>query len=564
MQKLLNYMLLASLLPIAALANSDQVLKDRMKSDLDVIRSAFEVGYAPREWKGKYANWDLDKEIAKSKELINKMAHPDIKAYQFLLRDFFNSMKDYHVSISFHSTEMATLPFQVRGAKGRYFISYVDTEQLSPSVFPVHVGDELVSFDGQPVDAQIQDFMKRYLCKGMEATDRSFAEYFLTYRSSKIGQLVPKGPVSIGIRPAQSSKVSTYQLIWNYTPEKISNGFMTQEKSEKKKSLADHEFFKMKMIDPLYEELFLSQEKSSPPLLGAKQSYIPPLGRIWWQSEADSPFYAYMFETKDRKLVGYVRIAHYAGNNKEAAEFAKIINLFQERADALVIDQIDNPGGHLFYCYALASMLTDSPLITPLHRMAITQEDVANAVEIIPALEMISCDSEAQLILGENLYGLPVTYQMTRFFLDFFNFIVDEWNAGRKLTNPYFLGNLNYLNPHPEARYTKPILVLINSLDISCGDFFPAILQDNKRATLFGTRTAGAGGYVRSASYPNRFGVNQFRYTGSIAQRVDKNPIENLGVTPDISYTLTHEDLQGNYAGYVEAINKALKPLLHD
>ena len=138
---------------------------------------------------------------------------------------------------------------------------------------------------------------------------------------------------------------------------------------------------------------------------------------------------------------------------------------------------------------------------------------------------------------------------MSRFFLDFCNFIVDEWNAGHQLTDPYFLYNINHINPHPSARYTKPILVLINSLDISCGDFFPAILQDNKRAPLFGTRTAGAGGYVRPASYPNRFGVDLFRYTGSIAERVDKNPIENLGVTPDIFYSLSEEDLQGNYEG---------------
>lgn len=566
---------IALLFPLLICAD-DQSIKDRMKSDLDVIRSAFEVGYAPREWKGKHTGWDLDTEIAKTKDKVQQMAQPSVKNYQYILRDFFNSMRDYHVGIYFYSTEKATLPFQVKGANGRYFFSYIDKERLSPSVFPVNVGDEIVSFDGKPVEAVIQDLINRYLRGATAETDRAFAEYFLTLRSARVGHIVPKGSITIGVRHyGSSSKIANYQLIWNYTPEKVSNGFIgalqsgpaRQESSRQESSLAKNEFLKIKMIDPLYEELFHPSEQADaketqPPLFGYTRSFIPPLGRIWWHSDEHSAFHAYIFETQDRKLIGYVRIPHFSGDSAEASQFAEIIRFFEDRTDALVIDQVDNPGGYLFYCYALASMLTDTPLTTPLHRIAINQEDVFQAVEIIPELEKIASDKEAQAVLGENLFGLPVTYQMTRFFLDFFHFIVAEWNAGHKLTDPYFLGNLNHINPHPNARYTKPILVLINSLDISCGDFFPAILQDNKRATLFGTRTAGAGGYVRSASYPNRFGINAIRYTGSIAERMDKNPIENLGVKPDIEYSITENDLQGGFYGYAQAINNALKALL--
>ncbi|MCE5316969.1 MAG: protease-like activity factor CPAF [Parachlamydia sp.] len=555
------------LFPLVTSAGNDQTLKDRMISDIDVIRSAFEVGYAPRDWKGKYSGWDLDTEIAKAKDKVQQMASPSVKNYQFILRDFCNSMLDYHVGIYFFSTEKATLPFQVKGANGRYFFSYIDKERLSPSVFPVNVGDEIVSFEGKPVEAVIQDLMSRYLRGANLDTDRAFAEYFLTLRSARIGHVVPKGSITIGVRHSGSTKTSNYQLIWNYTPEKVTNGFISNLKSEKKKTLFEkNEFLSLKMVDPLYEGLFkfdgYSADDLPPPLIGYTKSCLPPLGRIWWQAPEESPFHAYIFETEDRKLIGYVRIPHYVGMNEDAELFGYIIRFFEERTDALVIDQLDNPGGILYYCYALASMLTDTPLSTPLHRIAISQRDVFDAVEIIPELEKITSDKEAQDILGESLFGLPVTYQMTRFFLDFFQFIVSEWNAGRKLTDPYFLGNLNHINPHPTARYTKPILMLVNSLDISCGDFFPAILQDNKRATLLGTRTAGAGGYVRAVSYPNRFGIDGFRYTGSIAERVDKNPIENLGVTPDIEYKITEQDLQYNFYGYSQAIHKALKEML--
>lgn len=557
--------------PLFAL--QDRETKERMKSELDVIRSAFEAGYAPREWKAKYSGWDLDVEIAKTKDKIQNLPHPTIKAYQHLLRDFFNSMRDYHVGVFFYSTEKATLPFQVKGAKSgkkwHYYFTYVDKEKLSPSVFPIHIGDELVSFDGKPAETIIQELIEKYLRGATVETDRCFAEYFLTQRVSRLGHVVPKGPVTITVRHLGAEKDSHYQLIWNYTPEKISNGFSNTTLVSSPKSISETacDKFDMKMIDPLFEEMSADyeaspdREKLPPPIYGAKNSKIPALGRIWWQEEASSPFHAYLFETEDRKLVGYIRIPHYSCDSEEAEKFAELMRFFEERSEALVIDQTDNPGGYLYYCYALASMLTDTPLSTPLHRMAITQGDVARAVEMIPELEKATSDAEAQHLLGPDLFGLPVTYQMTRFFINFYNFIIDEWNAGHYLTDPYFLGNISHINPHPTARYTKPILILINSLDISCGDFFPAILQDNKRATLLGARTAGAGGYVRTASYPNRFGINLFRYTGSIAERIDKNPIENIGVTPDIPYTITKDDLQNNYRGYVEAIHKAIKNL---
>ncbi len=52
--------------------------------------------------------------------------------------------------------------------------------------------------------------------------------------------------------------------------------------------------------------------------------------------------------------------------------------------------------------------------------------------------------------------------------------------------------------------------MLINEMDMSCADFMPAILQDNKRATLFGSRTAGAGGHVLSFNFPNIHGIADF------------------------------------------------------
>lgn len=540
-----------------------QTIKDRMLSDLDVIRSVFEVGYAPREWKEKNKNWNLAAEFNKTKEKIQKMNQPTVKKYQFLLRDFFHSMRDYHVRISFYSTEASMLPFQIKGANGRYFVTSI-TNFLS--VCPVHVGDEIVTFDKKPVDKVIQELMESYFPYANKETDLAMAEYFLTLRLASLGQDVPHGSVAIGVRHKGIAQVLNYTLEWGRIPEKVSNRFIGSLQEDSALNLVKNEFVNIKMIDPLFEQLYSPEANDSdqilPPLFGYRKSCLPPLGRIRWKSDDHSAFHAYTFVTKDHKLIGYVRIPHYLGGMTEATQFCDLIRYFEDQTDALVIDQLDNPGGFILYCYALASMLTPTPLTTPYHRMAINQEDVFNAVYEIPFYEQIRSDKDAQIVFRADYFlGLPVTSQITSDFLKFFKFLVSEWDAGRKLTNFHFM-NLNQIPPHPWACYTKPILVLTNGLDLSCGDLFPAILQDNKRATLFGARTAGAGGAVRTFNYPNHFGVNTIHYTNTIAERADKKLIQNKGVSPDIAYTVTEKDLQDNYSDYIQAVQNALKTIM--
>lgn len=557
--------------------NSDQALKDRMKSDLDFIRNTFEVCYAPKEWKQSYAGWELDSSIQQTKDKIDNTTGITVKQYQRIVNEFFNSTKDYHTGVYFWSTESAMLPFSVRTAEGRYFISYVDYSKMNQSVYPVNIGDELVTFDNKPSDEVVRDLMGSVTKQANTATDNELAAFFLTHRMGALGHSVPKGPIMIGIKSAGSDKVRQFQLMWTYTPEKVKNGFkgsLAEKDDEEKNSIfAKKNWYDKMMIMPQFEAISKMYKKAKHDVdnegdndqerfLGSRKSFIPQLGlRQWWESDAQCPYHAYMYETPDHKMIGYVRIPHYSGF--ETQTFASIMSLFQDRTDALIIDQVDNPGGNLLYLYGLLSTLTDQPLIVPTERMMITHEEVVNAVSIIPDLEKISSDEQAQQMLGPEICGMPITYQAAQFFLDYFNFIVNEWNDGRKFTNPYPILGIDRVLPHPYVRYTKPILVLTNSLDLSCGDFFPAIMQDNKRATIMGARTAGAGGYVLSTMYPNKFGIIGFTYTGSIAERLDKNPIENLGVTPDIEYTFTADDLQNNYQGYVDAINTAVTNMLN-
>jgi hypothetical protein len=376
----------------------------------------------------------------------------------------------------------------------------------------------------------------------------------LTWRSGMRGDVVPRGPISISIKSASSGKVQTYQLIWNYTPEQIKNitdlpwyagvlSFLLPSSKEAKNPE------RALMLSPLYELYSYKIDEESEGL-GARKSFIPPLGfQEWVQNEPDK-CYAYIYRNEEGRRIGYLRIPNYVDLGY-ADSFLETAAFFQENTDALVIDQVDNPGGYVFYLYLLSSLFTDQPLATPKHHIKITHEDV---MESVATLQMLDTIPESQSPFA--------SLQEKAFIKEFYQFIINEWNEGRTFTRPIYIEGLDHINPHPSIRYTKPILILINELDFSGGDFFPAIMQDNKRATLFGTRTAGAGGFVRTFGFPNLYGIAKVRYTGSLAERMNQEPLENLGVHPDIEYKMTAEDRQNSYIGYISAVNAALSNLL--
>jgi len=210
----------------------------------------------------------------------------------------------------------------------------------------------------------------------------------------------------------------------------------------------------------------------------------------------------------------------------------------------------------------LASMLSDEPLVVPTHRITITQEEVFFAIQHLHELEEVENDEDARDLIGSNMAGYPVDFALAQKMKKFFQFVIDEWNEDRTFTNPAYLYGIDFLKLHPKGHYSKPILLLVNQLDFSGGDFFPAILQDNSRVTILGTNTAGAGGYILCHTYPNLFGVREFSFTGSIAQRIDQKPIENLGVIPDILVEMMERDLEENYQDYTSKIHQAISELL--
>lgn len=69
--KAIYFTLLLGLIPLSAFAiNQEQLIKNKMIADLDIIKNTFEVKYAPADWKKIYADWDLDEQIDLAKAKV--------------------------------------------------------------------------------------------------------------------------------------------------------------------------------------------------------------------------------------------------------------------------------------------------------------------------------------------------------------------------------------------------------------------------------------------------------------------------------------------------------------
>jgi len=572
--------------------------KTMLKTLVDVA-AVFASRWAPVEWKKEKFLVDVKKAYDEAAAVIR--ANPGITTPQFqdLLVKFVQSMRDYHVSIAFNATERARLPFMVIGAEDKYFLAYVDRDRLPQNIFPFGVGDEVVAFDGQPVAEAVKAVAGR-LGNNVAETDRRWAEIMLTNRRRTRGDHVPKGNVVIVIR-GQDGQLTQVTMPWDHIPELVPQNVpvrdvgllqpppseaqpqsgiddspaISQASGKTLTSLLDRIY--AKAVHPLASILkdMRVADSANPFMIGARKSFVPQLGDIVWQSKDDAHFHAYIFKNPDGRKIGFVRIAAYDGAYAEVQEFGQLMAKLQKKTDALVIDQVSNPGGDVFYLYALASHLTDKPLVTPKHQLLISQEDGQWAAELLLQLmghaqaSRNGKDDDEAVASDEppNSSGYPVTRKFMQLLVKFAKFIIDQLTLGNRLTpkdDATHLWGVDKIDPapDPEQRYTKPVLLLTNALDFSGGDFFPAIMQDNKRVTILGARTAGAGGMVKPFAVDNQFGISDLNATWSIAWRPTGNPIENLGVTPDIPYDLTAKDMRTGFSEYRSAILKALQDLL--
>ncbi|MBQ8498494.1 protease-like activity factor CPAF [Chlamydia sp.] len=562
------------------------VCKNALK-DLHFLENLLQVKYAPKVWKEEYLGWNLSESVVYAQQKLCSVENPSTSFCQQVIADFIQELNDFHAGVTFYAVENAYLPYSLQKSSDGHFY-FVDVMTFSSDI---RIGDELLEVDGCPVE-EVLATLYGGNHKGTLA-EESAALRTLFSRMASLGHEVPSGRVSLKVRRPSSGSIKEVRVQWRYTPEGVGDlsaiapsikapqlqksmrGLFPKRDNHHASSL-----FHSPMVPHFWAELrnhYATSGLKSGYNIGNADGFFPVMGPVLWESEG--PFHAYIFPIVDergiRHNIGFLRIATYGWQEMEDVdpmgpppweEFAKIIDLFSLKTDALIIDQTNNPGGSVLYLYGLLSMLTDRPLNLPKHRMILTQDEVVDALDWKKLLESVDTDAEARLVLGENMEGYTVNLQVAEYLKSFSDQVLACWQNGDiELSNPIPLFGFEQIHPHPRVQYNKPICVLINEQDFSCADFFPAVLKDNDRALVVGSRTAGAGGFVFNVEFPNRTGIKSCSLTGSLAVRMHGDLIENIGVEPHIEIPFTANDIRHrSYSEYFDKIKKLVCQLINN
>lgn len=569
MIKLLLSALLFLNMPLIGLEKGDNTHENRMLTDLGYINKIFEESYAPAEWKRELFAWDLQSHFQSVVDEIKRSQGKDIKQFQKSLKKLCSSPRDYHVSLSFISTEHASLPFDVRYRNGKYILTHVDKD--APET--LGIGDEILSMNGLPIETILTELQNEMGEANRAPTDRGLALQILTKRNGRLCHEIPQGSVNLELKKPYSDILTTCEIPWNYKPERVLAPFLESLLQTIPKwpnnSLLRKRLTRESTL-PFYKEMqeVFPDDDLPKDMLGSRKSLFSAVGKekndeleiltsaeeqiswLWdwlWgkklSKDAKKFFDAKLVELPSGKIAGYLRISTFSEEDPEEAfkAFLSAIEYFQSEAEMLLIDQTNNPGGDTLYMYDLASALTDRPLLALKERKLLKQSDILNALEIIDLCEAIDSLKELGIDIFEDKKMEGISLEQLDDLLKEAHFFLDQWKQGHLLTDPFPFFGIDYIKPHPKVNFTKPIFILVNELDFSCGDEFPAIFQDNKRATLIGTPTAGAGGSVNHLFFSNLNGINRMTYTTSIDYRADGTPIENQGITPDIYFDFNNE-----------------------
>jgi C-terminal processing protease CtpA/Prc len=257
--------------------------------------------------------------------------------------------------------------------------------------------------------------------------------------------------------------------------------------------------------------------------------FAPPPGFVQRLGANASDFFLSGTYVSGGVRIGFLRIPSMSPPSTSAAltRLNTEIAFFNDNTDGLVVDVMRNPGGLINFSEAVAQRLIPTPFRTVGFELRATAgwlESFDNAV------------------VGAELGGAPP--EVVQNLNDIFDEIQRAFGESRGRTAPVSLNPTGSLTlPPSPVVYQKPLMVLVDGMSASSADMFPAIIQDNHRGPLFGTRTMGAGGNVVSMNATSYTEGTAFltlslmnRGVTVITNDFPPTPyIENVGVRPDLT-----------------------------
>ena len=529
-------------------------------ADLYWIYSQYGENYAPLEYKEKTLGISFEKLKLDYVEAAKKTTSND--EFYDLMFKFVAEFRDAHNSASLTNSslpdraEVAFLGFSgIRNGDELLVKSLLPTI-TKDSAYPIKAGDLITKIDGKSLKDAIKEELLPLRNLGNEESNFSFHMNKLFTRVSTMNGL-PKQMDAV-ITLMRDEVEMTVTLPW--VKKDLFQFKAEQEKAKQKAELKDSDSNFLMVSDRLDSSLFkfnfmgFNGQIEKPVAAVAKvmnslRQHFSDGFRIvdfvseWSPVSADSevaktPFEllkdqravmdkaVYLSESKtfpayiapkEGKLIGYIYIDTFSPDSDETEvlkEFKATLDAMQTMGvNDLVIDTINNGGGSLVLGMKMAQLLSNQKIEMPKMQMRLSDSWMDQFQK-----ETMNAESDAE---GE--YARRILAEMESSKL-----------AGKRLSVPYsaeILAPFSIL-PNKDLKKTFKVVLLVNEMCASMCDIFAGILQDNKMATIMGSRTMGAGGNVVSYNQAPNSHLD-IRQTESLIIRKDGTYLENNGVTPE-------------------------------
>jgi hypothetical protein len=524
--------------------------------DFTVLAQTLATNYGPYHWKAKAFNFDA---MDVKPWLARVEATKDDIEFLEVLVDYAASLRDGHVSLSFNSEFRATLGFTTDLYATRVLIDSIDRDILPRSFFPAAVGDELVSLDGVPVNQLVGQFSKYNSTGNPRATRRLAASMIPERAQSKIPAAANIGDsAEVEVRRAVNGALEKYTIPWVTIGVPFTDlgrvPAVPTKANPDPRQLAVAEKWLPPYIRPLAPLMSarLPQRFDGVLNIGSEQPvYSPPPGSRLRLAGGDDFFVSATY-VAEGKTIGWIRIPSFSplDIDQAIATFDREIAFMHANTSGLVIDLMRNPGGDIFFYEALTQRLIPHPFRVIGYEIRATQPIVQYFANALSQAQASGVEPWILQHLADNYKDM---LQANR----------EGGNTGSIAFNE--TGSLIRL-PAPVV-YRKPLIVLVDDLSASSADAFPAVIQDNRRGKIVGTRTMGAGGNVVPFS-ATVFSNLSISVTRSLMTR--REPIvtaeyptapyiENIGVRPDIELDyMTRENLMNRGTPFVNAFTRIL------
>lgn len=552
-------MLFSSTLAFAQAVSKDVVLTD-FKATIEEVSQIFSVSYASSDYKAKRFGWNKETIVQDLIQRAEANSNLTVLEAQKLIQEFFNSTRDYHAQAYFSKQPFISIPLGFYSVQGRVYVTF-----LGPSyVGSIKVGDELVIYDGLSANEALAK-LKTQKYANLPGTDLRDATRRLTARYVLLMDEIPSSSKITMTLKHQDGTEYEETLNWSGYPAPTPAAIWGLYSPAKIPEVVKPE-------SPIPENL-MGHMASDPFGYNSRQSYFPRPAKVTWEASDADYFYAWTGEIQSTsgqiKRVGLIRIPTFSlaqssdfGNAVQA--FKVLVEKMNQETDLLVLDVQGNRGGMLDYSEALISFFIDSPKAAHKFQYKLSPAIIQDATKTLEELNELKDQTDVEKYFGANHYfGYPLDMEFVNDMKDMYQGMIDDSKVGTLAKpRPY---NAAFVKPYPGVKpYRKPLFVAVDGWSASCGDFFPAFMQDHKIATIIGTRTAGAGAFTGSGikTTMNSMLLGKIVAPIALGYRTNGQPLENVGVIPDYTIAPIQSDLKNaKYERFQEKIFKLLDKL---